>query len=241
MEIKIIGTGAIPTKNRSASTLIDNKILVDCGNGIIKTLLEQNIDINKIDTVLITHLHGDHFLDIIFLIMQRWINITNKKLHIYGPKGIKDIVDKLFSLAYYDIHNLKEKQNKANYEIIEFNSLKNEEVTQGYFVNSYEVIHGDIKAYGYVLKNNKSIGFSGDSSYCDNIDKIIKQTDVAVLDMTFIEGNKKHMGLNNLEMLIKKHNKKIIATHMSEESKRIAIEKNLNNLIIPNDGDKFEI
>ncbi len=68
MKIKMIGTGAISVKERSACCLIDERILVDCGNGIVKTLLEHNVNTNKIDTLLITHLHGDHFLDIPFLI-----------------------------------------------------------------------------------------------------------------------------------------------------------------------------
>ena len=59
----MIGTGAISVKQRSACSLVDDKILIDCGNGIVKTLLEQDVNINKIDTLLITHLHGDHFLD----------------------------------------------------------------------------------------------------------------------------------------------------------------------------------
>lgn len=94
----MIGTGAISVKQRSACTLIDNKILVDCGNGIVKTMLEQNIDINKIDTLLITHLHGDHFLDIPFLIMQRNFSNSENELHIYCPKGTKESVGKLSNL-----------------------------------------------------------------------------------------------------------------------------------------------
>lgn len=48
MRIKTIGTGAISVKQRSACSLIDNKILIDCDNGIVKTLLEQNVDIKEL-------------------------------------------------------------------------------------------------------------------------------------------------------------------------------------------------
>ena len=38
MKIKTVGTGNIYVADRSACTLIDDHILVDCGNGIVKTL-----------------------------------------------------------------------------------------------------------------------------------------------------------------------------------------------------------
>lgn len=38
MEVKMIGTGAIGAKSSSASTLIDKRILIDCGNGITKRI-----------------------------------------------------------------------------------------------------------------------------------------------------------------------------------------------------------
>lgn len=46
----------------SASAIIDDHILVDAPNGIIKYLKHLGYDILKIDTIIITHLHGDHFL-----------------------------------------------------------------------------------------------------------------------------------------------------------------------------------
>ena len=47
MKIKMIGTGSISVKERSSCCLIDDRILVDCGNGIVKTLLEQNVELVK--------------------------------------------------------------------------------------------------------------------------------------------------------------------------------------------------
>lgn len=100
MKLKMIGTGAWSVKDRSSCSLIDDRILIDCGNGILKNLLAQNVDISKIDTLLITHLHGDHFLDIPFLIMQRNFISAENELNIYGPEGTENTIAKLISLAY---------------------------------------------------------------------------------------------------------------------------------------------
>ena len=61
MKINIIGSGSIGSGVMSASYLIDDHILVDVPNGVIKYLKHLNYDILHIDTILITHLHGDHF------------------------------------------------------------------------------------------------------------------------------------------------------------------------------------
>lgn len=243
MKIKMIGTGAISVKQRSACSLVDDKILIDCGNGIVKTLLEQDVNINKIDTLLITHLHGDHFLDIPFLIMQRSFNSSENELHIYCPIGTEKTVGNIIKLAYSDVADWTILRDKANVKFIEFESLNNEEVSKGYFVSSYQVIHGDFKpAYGYVItNNNKAVGFSGDSSYCESIDKIIKEADISILDMSFIDSSDKHMGVHDIEILIDKYNKKIITTHMSDSARKYALDNKMENLIVPNDGEEFEI
>lgn len=243
MRVKTIGTGAISVKQRSACSLIDNKILIDCGNGIVKTLLEQNVDIKEINTLLITHLHGDHFLDIPFLIIQRKFCSACNELNIYCPKGTEEAIEKIINLIYSDIEDWKALRDKTKVKFIEFENLTNKEVTNGYFVDSYEVKHGDFKpAYSFVLKNgDKSVGFSGDSIYCENIETIVKKTDISILDMSFIDSNNKHMGAHDIENLVNKYDKKIIATHMSESVRQYGNEIKNSKLIIPNDGDEFVI
>ena len=241
MKIKTIGTGSISAKQRNSCSLIDNKILIDCGNGTVKTLLEQNVDIKEINTLLITHLHGDHFLDIPYLIMQRKYCQAHNELNIYCPKGTEEVIGKIINLIYSDVKDWKELRDKTKVKFIEFENLTNREVTDGYFVDSYEVTNGDFKpVYGYILKNGgKSIGFSGDSTCCKNIETIVKKSDISILDMSFIDSNNKHMGVHDIEKLIKKYDKKIISTHMSESARQYAHERKNSKLIIPNDGDEF--
>ena len=56
MNIKLIGTGAIYTKYNSACTLINDDMLVDVPNGVLKQLLNSNNQPEKIEKILITHI-----------------------------------------------------------------------------------------------------------------------------------------------------------------------------------------
>ena len=60
--------------------------------------------------------------------------------------------------------------------------------------------------------------------------------------MTYIDNiNNKHMCVHDIENIIKRHNKKVIATHMNEQTRQFGIELKNKKLIIPNDGDEFTI
>lgn len=66
--------------------------LVDCGEGTQRQLRKYKIKFSRIKHVFISHLHGDHFFGLIGLIST--FSLLNRKpeLHIYGPKGIKEII-----------------------------------------------------------------------------------------------------------------------------------------------------
>ena len=85
MNITLIGTGAIYSQYNNACTLINDDMLIDVPNGILKTLLRNNHIPEKIDKILITHLHGDHTADIPFLLMYIAKNyILLFHVHLYG-------------------------------------------------------------------------------------------------------------------------------------------------------------
>lgn len=134
-------------------------------------------------------------------------------------------------------------KEKGKIEFIEFDDLQKEKIIDGYYASAYLVEHGSRKpAYGYVIeKENKAIGFSGDSTYCENIDKIINNSNMVVLDMTFLKGCKTHMGMEDMESISKRFDKIIVATHMSSQARKVARKKKIKNLIIPNDGEEIEI
>ncbi len=72
MDILFLGTSGhgITTTRNLPSILIDKSILVDCGEGTFRSLLNLNIPISSIKVIFLSHQHADHFLGLISIIWQ---------------------------------------------------------------------------------------------------------------------------------------------------------------------------
>jgi ribonuclease BN (tRNA processing enzyme) len=105
MKITILGTGgALPPKGRAQTGIYlekeDGALLVDCGSGILFQLSKADIDLESIETILITHHHLDHMSDLLPIITARWLSgISHTK--IIGPEGTADLVSRWISMHEY--------------------------------------------------------------------------------------------------------------------------------------------
>lgn len=73
--------------------------LIDCGEGTQVELRRHKIKFNRIKHVFISHLHGDHFFGLAGLISTFRLLTREADLHIYGPKGIKEVITLQMKLA----------------------------------------------------------------------------------------------------------------------------------------------
>lgn len=74
-------------------------ILIDCGEGTQERLHENNIKWFKIDYILISHLHGDHYYGLIGLITTFNLLKRKNKLTIFAPNELKNIIDLQLNVA----------------------------------------------------------------------------------------------------------------------------------------------
>ncbi|WP_208021519.1 ribonuclease Z [Flavicella sediminum] len=70
----------------------ERHFLIDCGEGTQTLLRKHKIQFAKIRHIFISHLHGDHFYGLIGLISTFGLLNREHDLHVYGPKGIKEII-----------------------------------------------------------------------------------------------------------------------------------------------------
>lgn len=97
MKLTVLGCYAATPRtftNPTSQVLeINNELfLIDCGEGTQVELRRHKIKFGKIKHVFISHLHGDHFYGLVGLVSTFMLLNRKTELHIYGPKGIKEIV-----------------------------------------------------------------------------------------------------------------------------------------------------
>lgn len=97
MNLTILGCYAATPRtftNPTSQVLeIRNRLfLIDCGEGTQVQLRKNKVKFSKINHIFISHLHGDHFYGLIGLISTFMLLGRTADLHVYGPKGIKEII-----------------------------------------------------------------------------------------------------------------------------------------------------
>ena len=96
---------------------INNRhFLIDCGEGTQRQMRKYKVGFTKINHIFISHLHGDHFYGLVGLLSTYGILSREKELHIFGPKGIKEVT----------LLQLKISQSHAKYPLI-FHELTSKE------------------------------------------------------------------------------------------------------------------
>jgi ribonuclease Z len=182
MKLTILGCYAATPRtitNPTSQVLeIKNRMfLIDCGEGTQVQLRKNKIKFSKINQVFISHLHGDHFFGLIGLISTFSLLGRTSDLHIYGPKGIKEIILLQLRLSnswtnyglYF--HELESEESEVVFEddkvLVTTIPLKHRVYTNGFLfqekvgerkLNMDAVLNHEIEScYYQKIKNGKDI------------------------------------------------------------------------------------
>ena len=147
MKLTILGCYAATPRtltNPTSQVLeIKNRLfLIDCGEGTQVQLRKNKIKFSKINHIFISHLHGDHLYGLIGTISTFSLLGRTTDLHIYGPKGIKELILLQLKLTEswttYDLffHELESKESEVIFEdnrvIVKTIPLKHRVYTNGF-------------------------------------------------------------------------------------------------------------
>ena len=100
----------------------ERHFLIDCGEGTQVLLRKYKMPFAKIRHIFISHLHGDHFYGLIGFISTFGLLNREHDLHVYGPKGIKEIItlqlklSKSWTKFHLHFHELESKESILIYE-----------------------------------------------------------------------------------------------------------------------------
>lgn len=102
--LTILGfNSAIPTINSSPTAQLlemeERSFLIDCGEGTQVQLRKAKAKFSRINHIFISHLHGDHCFGLPGLIASFRLLGRETPLHVYGPKGIKKMMETIFTIT----------------------------------------------------------------------------------------------------------------------------------------------
>ena len=97
MHVTLLGTGAaLPTPERRTSgtaVLFEGEMLLfDCGEGTQLQLRKAGLRHGRLSRIFITHMHGDHVIGIMGLLMTMELSGRERPIELYGPAALADYV-----------------------------------------------------------------------------------------------------------------------------------------------------
>ena len=200
-DIKFIGTGSGKTSlNRFHSSILVSSshynLLIDAGDGVSKALLSQRIDFTKIDGILFTHLHPDHYTGLAALIVQMKMYNREEQLDIFISSELVGVIKKFlinsylfperlaFSISYhkYSNNNWFEINDEISFLPRQNSHLKSVSNLQQYKQQSFA-------CSSILLKiKNKNIHYTGDIGNKNDL-QLFKEfnPDILISEITHIE------------------------------------------------------
>lgn len=235
-QVLVIGSGnAFNIDGRAhAAYLLESSsgevCLLDCGATTLSRLHQLNLSCASIDSILLTHFHGDHYGGLPFLLLQMsMIERRQKSLHISGPAGVQTACDTLVHAMYpglefsFPIHYHEIYAKVACEPLFAKSSIQVEAIAMDHKAESL----------GYRLfgPESRSFAFSGDCALNQNVLDLVCEMDLAIVELTMFKQSippVSHIALSEvLERRTEFEARKLVWSHIHDALARAAEEEGL--------------
>ena len=207
LEVVVLGSGGPRAFGRAGSSFIvvvegHPRILVDAGPGAFLRIGELDLDLENVDTVLLTHLHIDHSADLAAFFNARALTSDGPIVYrIFGPEGeglfpktsrfVGLLVGDDGAFAYqktfgaqesFTVHDLPINLNSPQTKIVDENS--------GLVVEEIATHHGDCPSVAYRISyRGVIVVFSGDmdASALPNLVQLAKNADLLIFNCAVLD------------------------------------------------------
>jgi ribonuclease BN (tRNA processing enzyme) len=184
MQLRIVGSSpAWPNPGGACSGhLVDGRLLLDCGPGVLAKLRELD-DWPKVEAIAITHLHLDHWGD---LVPWVWGSLfgpgaSRPRPQLWLPPGAVETLDPLLARLGGDrlfsrVFDVEEYAHGASFE------------AAGLRVTPLRVLHYDLDAYGFRVEDGTTtLAYSGDTGPCAGAVDVARDADLLLCEATLGE------------------------------------------------------
>ncbi len=101
MEVTILGNNsALPANGRHPTAQFvkthTHQLLIDCGEGTQIQFSKYKLKQSKLDYILISHLHGDHFFGLPGMLTSLNLLGHEQDMHIFGPPKLEHVLNTIF-------------------------------------------------------------------------------------------------------------------------------------------------
>ncbi|MFV0490688.1 MAG: MBL fold metallo-hydrolase [Pseudorhodobacter sp.] len=252
-EIVLLGTkggpairqgGAMPTA--SLLRLGGKNLLIDCGIGAARSVVEAGTNLMEIDAIFITHLHSDHLMELGPLIYTAWTTGMNRKFPVYGPAGTEDYWQQFLKAMAFDHEiRLEDEGRPPIVNMVEIHTISDgwEVDFDGIRTRALRVDHPPITdSFAFRFDHDgKSAVFSGDTCYFAPLADFAAGANVLVHEAMLVAGVDKLVARTASAGRLREH---LMASHTpAADVGRIAsaamVGKLVLNHLVPADDPDF--
>lgn len=192
-------------------------LLIDCGATALQVLKREQIDPASIGAVALSHLHGDHFGGVPWLILDGRFAKRSRPLVISGPVGTQERIRAAFEALYPGAPSAETPFAVRFEEYTERQPTSLGEAV----VTPFEVIHqSGAPSYGLrVDYGGRVVAYSGDTEWTDSLLDLARGADLFVCECNFYD--RRVPGHLDFQTLQDKRGqldcRRLILTHMSQQ------------------------
>lgn len=193
-------------------------VLIDCGASSMVAIRKWGVDPNAVSTVLVTHLHGDHFGGLpFFLLDAQLVSRRTAPLVLTGPPGFRERLDILMEAMFA---GSTKAERKFSLDVRELTLHARAEVN-GLAVTPYLMKHYS-GAPSHALRiesEGKVLAYSGDTEWVEELIPAAQGADLFICEAYFFDkAMKYHIDYSTLmKRLPEIAPRRTIVTHMSAE------------------------
>jgi len=181
VKLTVLGcSGTLPGPDSPASGyLVEEdgyRIVLDLGHGALGPL-QRHVPPHEVDAILLSHLHGDHCIDLTAYVnvLRYGPNPPEGRIPVIGPSGTRDRIE----TAYDPLA-----RKLALHELFDFSTPRSGEL--GPFAVSVASVNHPVPAYAISLSvGDRTLVYSGDTGESDALVSLAHGADVLLCEASF--------------------------------------------------------
>lgn len=210
-------------------------IVVDCGLGVTRGLVDAGLSLKALDLIFITHLHSDHVLELGPLIHTAWTAGLAGPITIFGPPGTGHYWRRFCQAMEFDIEiRIADEGRPDIRELVSIDEFGEGDVLRqrGLKVSALRIDHPPVTdCFALRLEHGgKSVVFSADTAFFPPLADFAEGADILVHEAMLEEGIERLVARTGNGARLREH---LLASHsFAEEAGRIASDAGVKRLVL---------